>query len=64
MKNQDNGGTRSGEERRQNSTSTFTPNRRSGRDRRMRLDRRSGIGRERQRSKGSVERRDFYRFKG
>ena len=43
----DNGGSRSGSERRKFSYSEFIPERRSGKDRRKGFDRRSSIGRRR-----------------
>jgi hypothetical protein len=63
----DNGGTRSGTDRRENRYITYFPERRSGRDRRKGFDRRSPIARRRgserrnslnHREPHSIERRD------
>ena len=65
---QDNGGTRSGKERRQSQKSYQGPERRSGQDRRRGFDRRSGLARRRSsdRRRGrwdgaGIERRDIFR---
>ena len=52
----DNGGARSGKDRRQDPLKERNPDRRSGKDRRKGFDRRSGIGRRR-----DFERRDIHR---
>ena len=54
----DNGGTRSGKDRRQDSTKGYYPERRSGQDRRSGLDRRDGLGRRK-----DIDRRDCFRGK-
>lgn len=54
----DNGGTRSGIDRRQNNINDYTPEKRSGRERRSEFDRRKGQG---FRGGKAIERRDFYR---
>ena len=55
----DNGGTRSGKDRRQDSTKEYIPDRRNGRDRRDGLDRRTDFGKRR-----DIERRDQIREAG
>jgi hypothetical protein len=62
-KNQDNGGTRGGDERRRNPSSGRNPDRRSGRDRRKGSDRRSNLGRRRHLDNGAIERRDVFKEK-
>lgn len=66
----DNGGSRSGTERRKFSYTEFIPERRSGKDRRKGFDRRSGIGRRRgyerrhnqdNRQLNAIERRELFR---
>ena len=57
----DNGGMRSGVDRRQNIVVNCTPELRSGRDRRSGVDRRSGLGRRRYHNDEAVERRDTFR---
>ena len=54
--NHDNGGTRSGDDRRKDQTNGRTPDSRSGKDRRKGSDRRNGLGRRR-----PIERRDIFR---
>ena len=54
----DNGGTRSGKDRRQDSTEGHYPERRSGQDRRSGIDRRDGLGRRK-----DIDRRDWFRGK-
>jgi hypothetical protein len=55
----DNGGTRSGKDRRKDSMKKYIPDRRSGRDRRDGLDRRTDFGKRRE-----IERRDQLRETG
>lgn len=57
----DNGGARSKIDRRQNADAEYRPEKRTGGERRRRSDRRSSPGRERDRSRGAVERRDIFR---
>ena len=55
----DNGGTRSGKDRRQDSTKEYIPDRRSGRDRRDGHERRTDFGKRKE-----IERRDQLRETG
>ena len=57
----DNGGARTKIDRRQNADADYRPEKRTGRERRRGFDRRSSPGRERDRNRGAVERRDIFR---